>query len=298
MRYVVTNCSEILCKINTFSLTKMLLKMSSAKWRPFCLGLNVLMSTWWQGYDVKRFLWFTRGALWTVSILKTSFPGVSIPIINITRFCDCPTFIMGIPADDILILKYFLVLSWNAHRLPRCTQRHEMVLAHDDVIKWKHFPRYWPFVRGIHRSPVNSPHKGQWRGALMFTLICVRINGWVNNREAGDFRRHLAHYDVIVMGLRTESASGWFSKTNAYEHLNSQALKFSTKYQNRTREAYTIGRNAGGWHLEFFILQAKQPWWIWINTSCEFIMNDCITTTKQSTTKPCAYLLGYTVAAL
>ena len=39
---------------------------------------------------------------------------------------------------------------------------------------------------------------------------------------------------------------------------------------------------------------AKQPWWIWINTSCEFIMNDCITTTKQSTTKPCAYFLGYT----
>ena len=43
---------------------------------------------------------------------------------------------------------------------------------------------------------------------------------------------------------------------------------------------------------------AKQPWWIWINTSCEFIMNDCITTTKQSTTKPCAYFLGYTVVQL
>ena len=41
---------------------------------------------------------------------------------------------------------------------------------------------------------------------------------------------------------------------------------------------------------------AKQPWWIWINTSCEFIMKDCITTTKQSTTKPCAYFLGYTVS--
>ena len=37
----------------------------------------------------------------------------------------------------------------------------------------------WPFVRGIHRSPVNSPHKGQWRGALMFSLICAGINGWV-----------------------------------------------------------------------------------------------------------------------
>ena len=73
------------------------------------------------------------------------------------------------------------------------------VLSHDDVIKWKHFQRYWSFVRGIHRSPVNSPHKGQWRGVLMFSLICVWIIGWVNNREAGDLRRHCAHYDVIVM---------------------------------------------------------------------------------------------------
>ena len=68
-----------------------------------------------------------------------------------------------------------------------------------DVIKWKHFPRYWPFERGIHRSPVNSPHKGQWRGALIFSLICAWLNGWVNNREAGDLRRHRAYYDVIVM---------------------------------------------------------------------------------------------------
>ena len=70
---------------------------------------------------------------------------------------------------------------------------------HDNVIKWKHFPRYWPFARGIHRSPVNSPHKDQWRGALMFSYICTRINGWVNNGEAGDLRRHGAHYDVVVM---------------------------------------------------------------------------------------------------
>ena len=71
---------------------------------------------------------------------------------------------------------------------------------HDDVIKWKHFPRNWPFVRGIHRSPVNSPHKGQWRGALMFSLICARVHAWVNNREAGDLRRRRAHCDIIVMG--------------------------------------------------------------------------------------------------
>ena len=73
------------------------------------------------------------------------------------------------------------------------------ILMHNDVIKWKHFPRYWPFVRGIQRSPVSSLHKGQWSGAFMFSLICAWINGWVNNREAGDFRHHRAHYDVIVM---------------------------------------------------------------------------------------------------
>ena len=51
--------------------------------------------------------------------------------------------------------------------------------------------------------PVNSPHKGQWRGALMFSLICVWIDGWVNNREAGDLSRHRGHYDVNVMILLT-----------------------------------------------------------------------------------------------
>ena len=62
---------------------------------------------------------------------------------------------------------------------------------HDDVIKWKHFRRYWPFVWGIQWSLVNSPHKGQWHGDLMFSLICAWINGWVNNGEAGDLRHHL-----------------------------------------------------------------------------------------------------------
>ena len=61
------------------------------------------------------------------------------------------------------------------------------------------FPRYWPFVRGIHRPPVNSPHKGQRHGALMFPLIRTWINGSVNNGEAGDLRRHRVHYDVTVM---------------------------------------------------------------------------------------------------
>ena len=73
------------------------------------------------------------------------------------------------------------------------------IACHDDVIKWKHFPRNCPFVRGIHQSPVYSPYKGQWCGALIFSLIYAWINGWVNNHEAGHLRCHRAHYDVIVM---------------------------------------------------------------------------------------------------
>ena len=53
--------------------------------------------------------------------------------------------------------------------------------------------------RGIHRGPVNSPHKGQWRGTLIFSLISGRINAWVNNGEAANLRRNRAHYDIIVM---------------------------------------------------------------------------------------------------
>ena len=62
-------------------------------------------------------------------------------------------------------------------------------------------------MRGIHRSPVNSPHKGQWRRAFMFSLICARVYRWVNNREAGDLRRYRAPYDVMVM---------WFSASMSW----------------------------------------------------------------------------------
>ena len=84
--------------------------------------------------------------------------------------------------------------------------------THDDVIKWQHFSRYWPLVQGIHRSLVNSPHKGQWCGALMFSLICAWINCWVNNGEAGDLRCHHTHYDITVMGTHPSSIIAWNTK--------------------------------------------------------------------------------------
>ena len=83
---------------------------------------------------------------------------------------------------------------------------------HDDIIKWKHFPRCWPFVMG--RWPVNSPHKGQWLGALMFSLICTWTNGWANNLDADDLRCHHAHHDVTVMNHHTVLGVYWDSCTH------------------------------------------------------------------------------------
>ena len=84
---------------------------------------------------------------------------------------------------------------WAHKSHPKLAPMGEL-FRHDDVIKWNIF-RVTGHLCG--NSPVNSPHKGQWREALMFSLISAWINGWVNNREAGDLGRHRAHYDVIVM---------------------------------------------------------------------------------------------------
>ena len=94
-----------------------------------------------------------------------------------------------------------------------CGIRHHLIIwvmgKHEEryislmyIAWWRHkmetFSALLAIFRGIHRSPVNSPHKGQWRGALMFSLICVWINDWINNREAGDLRRHRGHYECNV----------------------------------------------------------------------------------------------------
>ena len=68
-------------------------------------------------------------------------------------------------------------------------------------------------------SPVNSPHKGQWRGALVFSSICAWINVWVNSGEVGDMRRHRAHCDVIIM----------WNTNNTSEICSKNTLKTSLK---------------------------------------------------------------------
>ena len=121
--------------------------------------------------------------------------------------------------------------------------------THDDVIKWEHFPRYWPSVWGIHRSPVNSPHKGQWRRAFMFSLICAWINGCANNRETGDLRRHPAHYDVTVLftdswkqcRLVSSGASHWWVEAS---NLNSGKYVFVLMITEATKPNAVCNQSA------------------------------------------------------
>ena len=131
-----------------------------------------------------------------------------------------------------------------------------MRLHHDDVIKWKHFPRYWPFVRGIHRSPVNSPHKGQWRGALVFSLICTRINGWVNTRGAGDLRRYRAHYDVIVMeAALTPTTIHHHTITGSTHRI--QHMLYSVTFNSRLDHPCFSSYTTMDWYRIYFELELE-----------------------------------------
>ena len=73
-----------------------------------------------------------------------------------------------------------------------------------------------------------APHKGQWRGVLMFSLICTWITDWVNNRDAGDLRRHRAHHDVIVMSDPCEfpCVSRYMAKSWRYSHRKLRIVRF------------------------------------------------------------------------
>ena len=117
--------------------------------------------------------------------------------------------------DMILFLQFFLTHELKYHCWSLCMdeitshKKNDMWFLVHAVISvilcpwWRHqmetFSTLLAIYAGNSPVPVNSPHKGQWHGALMFSLICVWINSWVNNREAGDLRCYYAHYDVIVV---------------------------------------------------------------------------------------------------
>ena len=87
------------------------------------------------------------------------------------------------------------VIRWNIFRVTG------PLWGFPSVTSW--FPSQKPVTQSL--SPVDSSHKGQWRGALMFSSICAWTSGWANNRGVGDLRRHRAHYDVTVIFVFEEA---------------------------------------------------------------------------------------------
>ena len=135
------------------------------------------------GRSQAYFLWFRiTNALELYKHLMRFFLNIA-SVVCYLHLRTCPMYWIFVQQGLTQIRGLLLFVLWHENNDQN----------YDDVIKWNHFPRYWPFVRGIHRSPVNSPHKDQWRGALMFSLICTWINGWVNKRKAGDLRRRRTH---------------------------------------------------------------------------------------------------------
>ena len=110
-------------------------------------------------------------------------------------------------APELLISQQPLIALNGKAKWKECINSHyvdskfikEMFHSMREPYQIEAFSALLAICAGIHRSLVNSPPKAQWRGALIFSLICAWMNGCVNNREAGDLRRYRPYYDVIVM---------------------------------------------------------------------------------------------------
>ena len=162
----------------------------------YTIWLSSLYKLIWRHWTYKVPVRYILSSVW---VRLRIFSQLSI--IQCMGLCVFSLPISPVMIESIHILRHITIIKWEVW-----TITHWLWLGLETMVcgawwchQMEHFLCYWPFLQGIHRSPVNSPHKGQWRGALMFSLICVWINCWVNNREAGDLRRYCAHYDVSVM---------------------------------------------------------------------------------------------------
>ena len=128
-------------------------------------------------------------------------------------------------------------------------QSTNILTIHDDVIKWKHFLCFWPFVRGIHWSLMNSPHKGQWCRALMFSLISAWTNSWVNNRDDSDLRHYHTHYVITIMHQERNVSAD--STQNHVLHNNGNKLHLGHPHGIHVK------------HLTYSVLSNNYAWWWW-----------------------------------
>ena len=133
-----------------------------------------------------------RGHLLGMSSYKDPNPGYDRLYVIVPSTCRSNRFLLRL---GLVSVKH------NEENGNTCDQSHISIYAIEHITRWRHQMETFSTLLAIcaGNSPVNSPHKAQWRGALMFSLICVWINGWANIREVGDLRRYRAQYDVIVV---------------------------------------------------------------------------------------------------
>ena len=144
---------------------------------------------------------------------------------------------------------------------------------HDDVIKWKHCPRNWPFVRGIHRSPVNSPNKGQSRGALMFVFY-LRLNKRLSKQSWGWWFETLSrplwrHRNVWLKKLYLVIISKLFNVVMSWCHSGEITIRFRCASFISTTNIRTVliieislsyGCNANLAHIHRFDMPINSSW--------------------------------------
>ena len=175
-----------------------------SKWRHFCLSVWICITTIGSLLVVHRFRFILFYFFWRCG---SGFKSVIFKPILFYRlisgaFPAAPNWMPQDLINDHDRSTFVQVIAWCRH-----ATSHYLSLYWPRLVPWwrhqmKTFSAlYWPFVRRNHWSPVHSPHKGQWRKALMFSLICAWTNGWANNRDAGNLRRYRAHYDVHVLSM-------------------------------------------------------------------------------------------------
>ena len=102
------------------------------------------------------------------------------------------------------------------------------------------------------------PHKGLWRRALMFSLICAWTGGWVDNRHVSDWRRHRAHYEVTVMGV-----AWWTSRNDRTEHIRGYATHIMKRENKRQYNFYEFTCLVSIWGTPEMALSVSHLRQIW-----------------------------------
>ena len=147
-------------------------------------------------------------AIWDSNELRSRSYNIYPPVKNKQHICMIIIYVCQFRNTAI----YWLVVRYARNPGPCLLGSHYQFLTYDDIIKWKHFPRYWPFVRGIHRALMDSPHKVTRSFDVFFDLhLNTRLRKQSRRRwfetQSRSLWRHCNGIHVIHLHTRIRVAS-------------------------------------------------------------------------------------------